>query len=156
MDINVTMIGQIITFAILVIFTMKFVWPPLNKMLDERSAKIAEGLSAAEKGKQELLSAQAKISQELQEVQRRSSEILDNAKKRSDQMIHDATVAAQLERTRILKEAKAQIDQEIIKVREELRSQIAVLALQGARQILKDEIDEKRHQKILSDLIVEL
>ena len=156
MDINVTMIGQIITFAILVIFTMKFVWPPLNKMLDERSAKIAEGLSAAEKGKQELLSAQAKISQELQEVQRRSSEILDNAKKRSDQMIHDATVAAQLERTRILKEAKAQIDQEIIKVREELRSQIAVLALQGARQILKDEIDEKRHQKILSDLIAEL
>ena len=141
MDINATLLGQAITFAILVLFTMKFVWPPLNNMLEERASKIASGLAAAEKGKQELLDAEFRVAEELRHVQVRAVEIMGNAEKRADQ---------------IVEEAKSQIEQEFVRAREQLRSQVAILAVEGAKQILKAEVDESKHQKILATIMAEL
>ncbi len=156
MDINATLLGQAITFAILVLFTMKFVWPPLNNMLEERAGKIASGLAAAEKGKQELLDAESRVAEELRNVQVRATEIMNNAEKRADQIVEQAKDRSRVEAEKILNDAKSQIEQEFVRAREQLRSQVAVLALQGAKQILQAEIDESKHQKILATIMAEL
>lgn len=156
MDINVTMLGQAITFAILVLFTMKFVWPPLNNMLEERSNRIAEGLSAAEKGRQELLDAKSRVSEELKLVQSRATEIMANAEKRADLIISDASVKAGIAAERIINDAKAQIEQEVTRAREQLRGQVSTLVVKGAEQILRSEIKEEQHAKILATIMAEL
>ncbi len=156
MDINATLIGQAITFAILVLFTMKFVWPPLNNMLEERADRIANGLAAAEKGRQELLDAESRVTEELKHVQVRATEIMGNAEKRADQIVEEAKERATKEADKILSDATAQIEQEFIRAKEQLRSQVAVLAVQGAQQILKAEVDQARHEKILATIMAEL
>ena len=156
MDINATLLGQAITFAILVLFTMKFVWPPINKMLDERSERIAHGLAAAEKGRQELLDAESRVAEELKHVQVRATEIMGNAEKRADQIVEEAKVRAIKEAEKIMVDAKAQIDQEFVRAKEHLRAQVAVLAVQGAEHILKAEIDQSRHEKMLATIMAEL
>lgn len=155
MNINATIIGQAITFAILVWFTMKFVWPPLNNMLEERAKRIAEGLAAAEKGKQELLNAETRVTEELRHVQLRATEIMANAEKRSQQLVEEAKERASIEGNKILSEAKAQIEQEVMQVKEKLRKEVAILVIKGAEQILKAEIDIKKHEKILESIKAE-
>ena len=156
MDINATLLGQAITFAILVWFTMKFVWPPLSNMLEDRAKRIADGLAAAEAGKQELLNAEAKVAEELKKVQVRATEIISNSEKRADQIVEEAKDRAKHEADRILIDAKAQIDQEFMRVKEQLRNQVSALALKGAEQILRSEVDAKRHDKILTLIKTEL
>lgn len=156
MDINATILGQAITFAILVLFTIKFVWPPLSGMLEERAKRIADGLAAAEKGKQQLLDAESKVTEELKKVQARASEIIANSEKRADQIIEAAKEKARHEGDKILMDAKAQIEQEIMKMKEGLRGQVADLVVRGAEQILRTEVDQARHEKILTQLKAEL
>jgi F-type H+-transporting ATPase subunit b len=155
-DINATIIGQAITFALLVLFTMKFVWPPLNKMIEERSNKIADGLAAAEKGRQELALAHSKIEDELRHVQLRSTEIMANAEKRANQIIAEAKDQATASSEQIIADARSQIEQEVVRAKENLRSQVAVLAIKGAEQILKAEINPELHQALLADIKAEL
>jgi F-type H+-transporting ATPase subunit b len=155
-DINVTLIGQAITFALLILFTMKFVWPPLNKMMEERANKIAAGLAAAEKGRRELEDAESRVAQELKNVQIRATEIMANAEKRADQIVAEARNKAIHEGEKILADAKAQIEQELMRAKEQLRDQVAVLALKGAEQILRSEIDAARHEKLLVAIKAEL
>ena len=156
MEINVTIIGQIITFAILVLFTMKFVWPPLNNMMEERAKKIADGLAAAEKGKQELLNAESKVAEELKHVQLRATEIMSNAEKRANQIVNEAKDNAIKESNKILEDAKLQIEQEFMRAKEDLRMRVADLVIIGAEQILKAEINIEKHELILANLKAEL
>lgn len=156
MDINATLLGQAITFAILVVFTMKFVWPPLNNMLEERANRIANGLAAAEKGKQELLDVEARVAEELKHVQVRATEIMQNAEKRANQMVEEAKEKAAKEGEKILINAKSEIEQEFVRAKEKLRFQVSVLALEGARQILKAEVNAAQHEKMLANIIAEL
>lgn len=156
MDINATLLGQAITFAILVWFTMKFVWPPLNGMIEERSKRIADGLAAAEKGKQQLLDAESQVADELKKVQGRANEIIANAEKRSNQIIEAAKDKAHAEADRIVADAKSQIEQEFLRMKEDLRLQVSGLVVRGAEQILRAEIDRSRHEKILAQIKAEL
>ncbi len=156
MDINATLLGQAITFAILVWFTMKFVWPPLSNMLEERAKRIADGLAAAEAGRQELLNAEAKVSEELKKVQVRATEIIANSEKRADQIVEEAKERASHEAERILTDAKAQIEQEFMRAKEQLRNHVSALALKGAEHILRSEVDASRHEKILALIKTEL
>lgn len=156
MNINATLFGQAITFAILVWFTMKFVWPPLNKMIEERAKRIADGLAAAEKGNLQLLEAENQVNQELKKVQARAVEIVNNAQRHADQIIELAKTKADQESARIMAEAKANIEQELLKVKESLRLQVADLVVRGAEQILRSEVDQARHEKLLDQLKAEL
>ena len=156
MDINATILGQALTFAILIFFTMKFVWPPLNGMLEERAKRIADGLAAAEKGKQQLMDAESKVVDELKKVQARASEIIANSEKRADQIIETAKEKARTDADKILLDAKAQIEQEFMRMKEDLRSQVADLVIRGAEQILRSEVDQKRHEQMLAQLKTEL
>lgn len=156
MDINASLLGQAITFAILVLFTMKFVWPPLHKMLEERANRIASGLAAAERGRQELLSAEQRVTEELKHVQVRATEIMANAEKRGEQVVAAAKEAASTEAKRILADAQAEITQEVARAKEQLRTAVATLAIKGAEQILHAEIDKSRHETILTELMAKL
>lgn len=156
MDINATLLGQAITFAILVWFTMKFVWPPLNGMIEERSKRIADGLAAAEKGKQQLLNAESQVAEELKKVQGRANEIIANADKRANQIVDAAKDKAQAEADRIIADAKSQIEQDFMRMKEELRLQVSGLVVRGAEQILRAEVDRSRHEQILAQVKAEL
>ena len=156
MEINLTIVGQIITFTLLVWFTMKFVWPPINNMLEERAKIIADGLAAAEKGKTELLEAESKAAEELKHVQIRATEIMSNAQKSATHIIEEAKNIAQQESFKIIEDAKIQANQQFIKAKEELRTKIAHLVISGAEKILKSEIDANKHQKILLDIQMRL
>lgn len=156
MDINVTILGQAITFALLVLFTMKFVWPPLNKMMEDRANRIADGLAAAEKGKHELAVAHSKIAEELRNVQVRATEIMANAEKRGEQIVGEARDKAVSESEKIIADARAQIEQELMRAKEQLRSQVAALAIKGAEQILRAEVSPERHMALLANIKAEL
>jgi F-type H+-transporting ATPase subunit b len=155
-DINATIIGQVITFILLVLFTMKFVWPPLNGMLEERSKRIADGLAAAEKGKQQLLTAESKVADELKKVHARATEIIANAEKLAHQTIDDAKLKAQLEADKIIVNAKSQLEQDLFRMKEDLRQHVSNLVVQGAEQVVRAEIDKSRHEKLLAQLKAEL
>lgn len=156
MDINATLLGQAITFIILVLFTMKFVWPPLNNMMEERARRIADGLAAADKGKQELLNAEQRVVEELKHVQMRATEIVANAERRGEQIVAEAANKAVKESEKILMDAKSQVEQEFMRAREELRASVAALVVKGAEQILLAEIDVHKHEKLLSAIKMEL
>ena len=150
MSINATLIGQMITFALLVWFTMKYIWPPLFDSLEERRKKIAEGLAAAERGQEEMQLAEKKAKGVLKEAKQQSSEIISVAQKRANEMVEEAKELAKKEGERIIVAAKAQIDQEIQQAKENLRQEVAVLALSAAEQILGAEIDQAKHQDIIT------
>lgn len=156
MNINATMLGEMITFILLVLFTMKFVWPPISSMLEERAGRIADGLAAAEKGKQQLLDAEADIAAELKKIQERAGEIIANAEKRANQVVEESKERARTEAEKILTDAKAQIEQEVVRMKEDLRLQVSNLVVRGAEQILRVEIDQSRHENILAQLKTEL
>ena len=152
MSINATLIGQMITFALLVWFTMKYIWPPLFDSLEERRKKIAEGLAAAEKGQEAMQLAEKKAKNVLKEAKEQSSEIVNLAQKRANEIVEESKELAKKEGERLILSAKSQIDQEIQQARENLRQEVVVLALSAAQQILKAEIDQAKHQDIISKI----
>ena len=152
MNINVSLIGQMITFILLVAFTMKFVWPPLKRALDERMKKIADGLAAAEQGKRSLEVSSKQAEQAIQAARMRAAEIIEHAEKRDTQMVEEAKVAAKAEGDREKAAAKADIQQEAQRAREQLREQVAALAVAGAEKILRREVDAKAHAELLDGI----
>ncbi|MDO5651173.1 MAG: F0F1 ATP synthase subunit B [Moraxella sp.] len=154
--INYTIFGQMIAFAFFLWFCMKFVWPPLIGAINERQRKIEEGLNAAEKAKADLASAEEKVEQEFEAAKSEAAAIIDKANKTANQMIEDAKAQARLESERIISQAHITIDQEIVQTREQLRSQVAELAVLGAEKILEDKIDEQKHASMLSQLAAKL
>jgi F-type H+-transporting ATPase subunit b len=139
-----------ITFALLVWFTMKFVWPPLYQSLEERKKRIADGLAAAEKGQEEMELAEKRAVNVLKEAKEQSSDIVNLAQKRANEIVEESKDAAKKEGERLLVAAQAQIDQELQQVKESLRKEVSSLALNAAEQILSAEIDQAKHQEILN------
>jgi len=155
-SINATLFVQAIVFAILVWFTMKFVWPPIASALDERSQKIAHGLAAAEHAKIELSNAHKEVELRLEQTRNESTVLLADAERRAQHMIDEAKVRAVEEANRIVAAARAEAEQEMVKARETLRDQVAVLAVKGAEQILRKEINAGVHADLLGRLKTEL
>ncbi len=156
MSINATLIGQMITFALLVWFTMKYIWPPLFDSLEERKKKIADGLAAAEKGQEAMHLAEKKAKGVLKEAKEQSSEIVNLAQKRANELVEASKDTAKKEGERLILVAKAQIEQEKQNAKESLRKEVSVLALRAAEQILSAEIDKTKHQDILSKISKQL
>jgi F-type H+-transporting ATPase subunit b len=154
-EFNVTLLGQAITFAILVWFTMKFVWPPLTNMMEERAKRIADGLAAAERGKQDLEAAEKRVADEVRKAKQQAMEIIASAEKRATQIVDEAKDNASTEGARIVADAKGQIDQEVMRAKEALREHVAQLAVVGAEKILRKEIDAAKHADLLSSIKAE-
>ena len=146
MSITATLIGQMITFGLLVWFTMKFVWPPLLQALEERKKKIADGLAAGEKGKQELELADKKAKASLKEAKDQAADIVNLAHKRATALAEERKEAAKQEGERIISAAKSEIDREIQQAKEELRQTWPYWAVSAAEQILQREVDQKQAQ----------
>ena len=156
MNINFTLIAQAIAFAVLIWFTVKFVWPPLLKAIETRQKEIADGLAAAADGRNALDVAAKKSEVTLNDAKQKASEIIGQAEKRGSQIVEEAKTTAKVEGDRILAGAKAEIDQEVNRAKEGLRSQVSALAIVGAEKILRKEIDGKAHSDMLSKLAAEL
>lgn len=156
MYINATLFLQAVVFAILVWFTMRFIWPPLTKALDERAAKIAEGLSAADKAKTELIATQQTVGKQMSAAREDAAKRLADAERLAQSMIEEAKSRASEEGAKIIASAKAEAEQESIRARETLRDQVAVLAVKGAEQILKREVNAGVHADMLNRLKAEL
>ena len=156
MNINATLFLQAIVFAVLVWFTMKFVWPPITKALDERAQKIADGLAAADKAKSELASANARVEQELAQSRNETATRLADAERRAQSIIDEAKARATEEGNKIIAAARAEAEQQAVQAREALREQVAVLAVKGAEQILRKEVNAGVHADLLSRLKTEL
>jgi F-type H+-transporting ATPase subunit b len=152
MSITSTLFLQIVVFLILGAITMKYVWPPLMKAIEDRQDKIAAGLAAADKGDQSLKEAQVKIAALETEARSRAAEIVSATEKRAQGLIEEARHAAKAEGDRMIKQAHDEIEQESNRARQTLREQVAALAVAGAEQILKVEIDASKHQALLSQL----
>ena len=156
MSINATLIVQMIVFAILVWFTMRFVWPPITAALDERAKKIAEGLSAADKAKSDLAAANTRVEQQLAAARDDAAKRLADAERLAQQTIEEAKGRASEEAAKIIAAARAEAEQEAFKAREVLREQVAGLAVKGAEQILRREVDAGVHAELLARLKTEL
>jgi F-type H+-transporting ATPase subunit b len=155
-SINATLFGQMITFAVFIWFTMKFVWPPVIKAMRDRQQVIADGLAAAERGRQDLDLAQERAAEILKEARQQAAEILDQANKRGSQLVDEAKQAARQEGERQLVAAQAMIQQELIQAKTELRSQVVTLAITGATKVLEREVDAKAHNDMLNELANQL
>ncbi|MBQ9183938.1 MAG: F0F1 ATP synthase subunit B [Neisseriaceae bacterium] len=156
MNINATLIAQLIVFGILVWFTMKFIWPPVIRALDERANKIAEGLAAAERGKSDFEQAEKRVAAILAEGRQQVAEMVANADKRAAEIMEAAKQHASDEAAKILAQARADVAQEANRAREALRNQVGILAVKGAEQILRREIDANAHAELLGALKQEL
>lgn len=156
MNINATLFLQAVVFAILVWFTMKFVWPPITKALDERAQKIADGLAAADKAKTELAAANQRVEKELAASRNETTQRLADADRRAQAIIEEAKARAAEESNKILAAAKAEAEQQAVHVREALREDVAVLAVKGAEQILRKEVNASVHADLLNRLKAEL
>lgn len=156
MNINLTLLGQAISFAIFVWFCVKYVWPPVLAALEERENRIADGLAAAEKGQQDLANAEVRIQEELQKGRDKAQEYISQAQKRADEIVEQAKQSASEEGDRLLAAARSQIDQERNEARESLRGEVASLALAGAEQVLMREVDANAHRDVLDKLTAEL
>jgi F-type H+-transporting ATPase subunit b len=155
-NLNATLFAQLIVFGILVWFTMRFVWPPIVKALDERAEKVAEGLAAAERGKSDFEQAEKRVAEILAEGRTQVTEMVANAEKRAAQIVEEAKEQAVGEAARIMAQAKADVAQEANRAREALREQVAALAVKGAESILRSEVDASRHAQMLASLKQEL
>jgi len=156
MNINLTLLGQAISFAIFVWFCLKYVWPPVLKALEERETRIADGLAAAEKGQQDLENAGERIEEILAEGRDKAQEFVVQSQQRGDEIVEQAKQAAIEEGNRLLAAARGQIDTERNEARESLRNEVAVLALSGAEQILMREVDADVHREVLDKLTAEI
>ncbi len=156
MSINATLFVQAIVFGILVWFTMKFVWPPIAQALDERAEKIAHGLAAAEHAKIELSNAHREVELRLNQTRTEVASILANAERRAQALVDEAKALATEEANKIIAAAKLEAEQQVIKAKESLRNEVAILAVKGAEQILKKEINASIHAELLTRLKTEL
>ena len=152
MNINITLFAQAAVFAAFIWFTIKFIWPPLLRAVEARQKQIADGLAAAEQGKQSLETSAKQAAQAIQDARGRAAEILEHAEKRGAEMIDEAKTAAKAEGDREKAAAKADIQQEAQRAREQLREQVAALAVAGAEKILRREVDAKAHADLLNGI----
>ena len=156
MDINFTLVAQAIAFLVLIVFTIKFVWPPLLTAIETRQKEIADGLAAGERGRAELEQSSKRAADALAEAKQKAAEILALAEKRATEIVEEAKANAKAEGKRIITGAKAEIDQELNRAKEGLRQQVSTLAIAGAEKILRKEIDAKAHAEILTSIAKEL
>ena len=156
MNINATLFLQAVVFAILVWFTMKFVWPPITKALDERAQKIADGLAAADKAKSELATANKRVEAELSTSRNETAVRLADAERRGQVIVEEAKAKATEEAGKIIAAAQVEAGQQTVKAREALREQVALLAVKGAEQILRKEVNAGVHADLLARLKTEL
>ncbi|WP_261816334.1 F0F1 ATP synthase subunit B [Vibrio gallicus] len=156
MEMNATLLGQAISFAMFVWFCMKYVWPPVLQAIEERQKKIADGLVAAERATKDLNLAQANASDQMKEAKRTATEIIDQANKRKAQILDEAREDAQAERQKILTQAEAEVEAERSRARDELRKQVATLAIAGAEKILERSVDKDAQKDILDNITAKL
>ena len=156
MNMNATLILQSIAMMVFVWFCMKFIWPPVLKAMDERRAKIADGLAASDRAEKALLDANQEVEEQIKEARDKAHEIVEQANQRHSQILDQAKDDAVGERQRQVSAGEAEITQSANQAREELRAQIASLAVLGARQILEKEVDEDTHRELLDKLIAEI
>lgn len=156
MNINATLILQAIVFAILVWFTMRFIWPPIAQALDERARKIAEGLAAADKAKADLAAADRRVEDELARARAETASLRADAERRAQALIEEAKARATEEGNKIIAAAQAEAEQQAVRAREALRAQVASLAVKGAEQILRREVNASVHADLLDRLKNEL
>jgi F-type H+-transporting ATPase subunit b len=155
-DINMTLLGQSIAMIVFVWFCMKYIWPPILAAIEERQAQIEEGLAAADKGQESLVKAAAEADEIVSEARKQATSILDQAHARANEIVADGKTDGIKERERQLSAAKAEIEQEANRAREELRGQVSAIAIASAEKILNREIDGKAHDDILGKLAQEL
>ena len=151
-----TLLGQMISFAILIWFTVKFIWPPLMAAIEERQQKIAEGLAAADNAQKNLAQAQDKVNEELKAARSKANEIIEQAHQRANQLIDAAKADAIAEGNRQTALAEAEIEAAANRAKEDLRKQVSALAVSGAEKLLKREIDANAHKALIDDLAAQL
>ncbi len=156
MNINLTLIGQSLTFIVFVLFCMKYVWPALIGIMAEREKRIADGLEAASRADKDLELAQKNAKQQIHDAKEQASTIIDQANKRASQIVEEAKEQARAEAEHIKTAAEAEIEREVSQAREELRGKVAALALVGAEKVLESSIDAKKHSAMLDKLAAEL
>ncbi len=156
MNINLTLIGQMIAFVCFVVFCMRYVWPPILAAMAEREKKIADGLAAADRASHDLELAQEKAVERLKEAKIEAAGIVDSANKRAGQLVEEAKDAAIVEADRVKASAQAEIEQEVNRAREKLRGQVAALVLAGAEKALGSAIDHEAHNELVEKLASEL
>lgn len=156
MNINLTLIGQMIAFSIFVAICMKYIWPPVVNALRERQTKIADGLAAAERGQHEQELAEERAKAALKEAKQQAAEIIAQAQKRGNEMVEEAKASARTEAERVKQAAQAEIEQELNRAKETLRGQVASIAIAGAERILKREVDAKAHKNALDELAAQI
>ncbi|MCE1750268.1 F0F1 ATP synthase subunit B, partial [Enterobacter hormaechei] len=149
MNINATILGQAIAFVLFVMFCMKFVWPPIMAAIEKRQKEIADGLSSAERAKKDLDLAQANATDQMKKAKVEAQVIIEQANKQKAQILDDAKAEAEQERNRIVTQAQAEIDAERKRAREELRKQVAMLAIAGAEKIIERSVDEAANSDIV-------
>lgn len=156
MGINLTLFGQMGTFLLFIWFTKKFVWPPVMQALEERRARIAEGLAAAERGQKALEEADAQVAERLREARQQAAQIIEQAERRGAELVEEAKANAEATGERMLAQARGEIEQETNRAREALRGEVAAIALAGAKQLLEKEIDSATHRDLLDRLAGQL
>lgn len=156
MNLNATILGQAIAFILFVLFCMKYIWPPLMAAIEKRRKEIADGLASAERAKKDLDVAQAEASNHLKQAKLKAQEIIEQANKRKVQIVNETKAEAEKERNKIFAQAQAKIDAERKRVREELRKQVAMLALAGAEKIIARSVDEVANSDIIDKFVAEL
>jgi F-type H+-transporting ATPase subunit b len=156
MNLNATIIGQLIAFAVFVMFCMKYVWPPITAILEERQNKIADGLEAAERAQRDLNLAQNKAADELRAAKQQGAELIEQASKRASLIIDEAKDKARVEGQRLITAAQAEIAMETQRAREALRAQVAAIAIAGAEKILESTIDQAANEELMNKLAAEL
>jgi F-type H+-transporting ATPase subunit b len=156
MDINATLIGEVIAFIIMIALTMKFVWPPLTRAIEERQHKIAEGLEAADRARKELADADARSADELKRARAEAAVIIERANQQATQIVDKARTDALLEAAKQKAAAQADIENMAHRARAELRTQVAQLAVAGAEKILKREINADTHKALIEQLVAEI
>lgn len=153
MDLNITLIFEMIVFAAFILVTMKFVWPPIMKALDERKKKIADGLEAAEQGQRKLNLAQQKSAEILQDTKNKASNIIDGSNDRANKIIEEAKERGTQENKRIVDSAQTEIAQQVRQVKETLLQEMSGMIISGAEKIMQKDIDQATHDKMLDELI---
>lgn len=156
MDINATLIGQLLTFALLVWFTMKFVWPPITKTMQDREKKIVAGLEAAERSKRELEMAEHKVLSIIREAKQEAQRIIEQANLNSAKLVEEAKNVSRIEGERIIEQAQGEIAREIAKAKDGLRTQLASLVIAGAEKVIARDLDAKTHDELLNSLVAEI
>ncbi len=156
MNVTATLIGQMLTFAVLVWFINRFLWDPMTKMMEDRKKRIADGLAAAERGKHEQELAEKHAKEVIHEAKQQAAEIISQAQKRAAEIVDEAKGNARTEGERLLTAANAEIQQEVNRAKEQLRGQVVSLAVAGAGRVLNREIDTKAHDELLKDLVAQI